>query len=244
MNEGIEAKKISRREQEVWQACDLLWKEIQAKHRSINDLTGSAIKSKLVELGYKRGNQNQIYQFRSSWKKNHQIDDTHYSSPSSSLGEPLNDRLEQAVASVMSLMQRETDEKITNAQIATKQQIDIHQEQMQSMQQQIHDQMLQLQEKDERLADLENELQLLQEERFALEKEYLVFKERTTLKNEYLEQALAEASFNNQNLNQKLTKLSPLYEKLQQQYLKEKATNHTLQHQLDSLMDKLITKKG
>src|SRR5207248_4145267 len=117
-----------------------LWQEIQSNHRSINDLTGTAIKIKLVELGYKRGNQNQIYQFRNTWKKNRQVEDTNYVSPILSQTEPLNDRLEQAVASVMNLMQRETEEKIANAQIATKQQIDIHQEQMHGLQQQIHDQ--------------------------------------------------------------------------------------------------------
>lgn len=58
----------SRREREVWEACDELWEELQEEGLSISELTGERLKSKLVDLGYKRGNQGQIYQYRNSWQ--------------------------------------------------------------------------------------------------------------------------------------------------------------------------------
>lgn len=52
-----------RREQEVWQACDDLW----ALHGDLKNLTGDAIRERLVTLGKSRGSPNEIYRYRKSW---------------------------------------------------------------------------------------------------------------------------------------------------------------------------------
>lgn len=59
----MEAPK-TRRENEIWQACDDLW----ALHASTGKLTGDAIRDKLLTLGYKKGSPNEVYKFRRTWK--------------------------------------------------------------------------------------------------------------------------------------------------------------------------------
>jgi len=53
----------TRRENEVWQACDDLFAQGLAFHQ----MTGDDIIGRLQELGYKKGNRNQIYQYRKTW---------------------------------------------------------------------------------------------------------------------------------------------------------------------------------
>lgn len=60
---------IRRREQEVWQACDDLW----ALSGSLSDLTGDAIRERLLFLGKSKGSPNEIYKYRKSWEENRQI---------------------------------------------------------------------------------------------------------------------------------------------------------------------------
>lgn len=52
-----------RREQEVWQACDDLW----ALHGELGDLTGDAIRERLIHLGKSRGSPNEIYKYKKTW---------------------------------------------------------------------------------------------------------------------------------------------------------------------------------
>lgn len=63
----------TRRESEVWQACDDLW----AKTSSARHLTGDNIRDQLLNLGYKRGSPNEIYRYRSSWRDSRGISDAH-----------------------------------------------------------------------------------------------------------------------------------------------------------------------
>ena len=59
----------TRRENEVWQACDDLW----AVNNSTEALKGDRIRDQLVQLGYKKGSPNEIYKYRSSWKESRGI---------------------------------------------------------------------------------------------------------------------------------------------------------------------------
>jgi Plasmid replication region DNA-binding N-term len=59
----------TRRENEVWKACDDLW----ALHAAPNKITGDAIRDQLILLGYKKGSPNEIYKFRRSWKNSRGI---------------------------------------------------------------------------------------------------------------------------------------------------------------------------
>ncbi len=53
----------TRREKEIWQACDYL----RAQYPAIKDITGDRIMDKLLALNYKRGCPNEIYKYRKSW---------------------------------------------------------------------------------------------------------------------------------------------------------------------------------
>lgn len=53
----------TRREREIWEACDAL--RIELSH--IKEVTGDRIMNKLVQLGYKRGCANEIYRYRKTW---------------------------------------------------------------------------------------------------------------------------------------------------------------------------------
>jgi chromosome segregation ATPase len=59
----------TRRESEVWQACDDLW----AHSASPRHLTGDNIRDQLLKIGYKRGSPNEIYRYRNSWKESRGI---------------------------------------------------------------------------------------------------------------------------------------------------------------------------
>ena len=55
----------TRRESEIWQACDTLYLELG--EGKATDITGDKIVTKLLELGYKKGSPNEIYRYRKSW---------------------------------------------------------------------------------------------------------------------------------------------------------------------------------
>ena len=56
-------KPRTRKEQEVWQACD----DLLAMGKAVKEITGEAIGVRLRELKYKAGSTTQRYQFRDSW---------------------------------------------------------------------------------------------------------------------------------------------------------------------------------
>lgn len=59
----------TRREREVWQACDDLW----AIHGDFSQLTGDQIREKLLNLGYKKGSPNEVYKYRKTWESSRKI---------------------------------------------------------------------------------------------------------------------------------------------------------------------------
>lgn len=54
---------VRRREQEIWHALDDLW----AFHGDAKNLTGDAIRERLVAMGKSRGSPNEIYKYRKTW---------------------------------------------------------------------------------------------------------------------------------------------------------------------------------
>jgi hypothetical protein len=64
----------TRREREVWEACDELFDNFQQEGISLDKMTGELIKNKLVDLGYNRGNPTQTYLFRGTWLKARELD--------------------------------------------------------------------------------------------------------------------------------------------------------------------------
>jgi len=53
----------TRREREIWEACDLLRLELP----EMKDITGDRIMQKLLDLNYKKGCPNEIYKYRKTW---------------------------------------------------------------------------------------------------------------------------------------------------------------------------------
>ncbi|MBY0543940.1 MAG: hypothetical protein K2Q14_00145 [Gammaproteobacteria bacterium] len=53
----------TRKEQEIWQACD----DLLAVGKTIREITGEAIAVRLRELKYKAGSSNERYKYRDSW---------------------------------------------------------------------------------------------------------------------------------------------------------------------------------
>lgn len=95
----------TRREREVWQACDDLW----AQSPSSRHLTGDNIRDRLVQLGYKRGSPNEIYRYRSSWKQSRGISDTQDEAETESR---VSDPISRAVSLVYEQMRSQTSETI------------------------------------------------------------------------------------------------------------------------------------
>lgn len=94
----------TRRENEVWQACDDLW----ALNTNLESLKGDAIRDQLIKLGYKKGSPNEIYKYRSTWKESRGISDK-------SLAETVEvaDPISRAVSLVYQQIQNEAQQKIT-----------------------------------------------------------------------------------------------------------------------------------
>lgn len=60
----------TRKEREVWQACQLLWEE----GVSVEHMTGIALGNRLVGLGYRRGSNTDIFRFKDTWVNAHDLD--------------------------------------------------------------------------------------------------------------------------------------------------------------------------
>ncbi|MEI6805474.1 MAG: DNA-binding protein [Myxococcaceae bacterium] len=93
----------TRRENEVWQACDDLW----ALNTNLEALKGDAIRDQLLSLGYKKGSPNEIYKYRASWKESRGISEK-------SLAQTVEvaDPISRAVSLVYEQIQNETQQKI------------------------------------------------------------------------------------------------------------------------------------
>ncbi|MEI6789578.1 MAG: DNA-binding protein [Myxococcaceae bacterium] len=97
----------TRRENEVWQACDDLW----ALNASLEGLKGDSIRDQLVKLGYKKGSPNEIYKYRTSWKESRGISEK-------SLAQTVEvaDPISRAVSLVYEQIKNEAQQKITAIQ--------------------------------------------------------------------------------------------------------------------------------
>lgn len=54
---------VTRREKEIWEACETLYKE----QATVSKITGDAIRETLLTLGYKKGSPNEAYRYRKTW---------------------------------------------------------------------------------------------------------------------------------------------------------------------------------
>lgn len=115
----------TRRENEVWQACDDLW---ALNSNNLEAVKGDAIRDQLVKLGYKKGSPNEIYKYRASWKESRGISDK-------SLAQTIEvaDPISRAVSLVYEQIQNEAQQKITVIQTESSGQIEILSKQNQDL---------------------------------------------------------------------------------------------------------------
>jgi chromosome segregation ATPase len=95
-----------RREQEVWQACDDLW----AVHGEVRDITGDAIRERLMNLGKSKGSPNEIYKYRKTWIKSRRLD----SFGNNDLGSTEDDPITRAVKLVHEKLKSEANDRIAH----------------------------------------------------------------------------------------------------------------------------------
>lgn len=185
-------KSFNRREQEVWEACDLLLAEHANAEDPLSKITGQQIIEKLVELGYKRGNNNQLYQYRNTWLVHRNISYQSFSNESSIL----NDRILSAVKAVHSAMNEETEDQINRMREQCRREVEDISASRKTMEQSYdslkHEYLRlenQFNELNEKYADLERSYQsvngcyaTLSTDHKSLEREYETYKSETKQK--------------------------------------------------------------
>jgi len=111
----------TRREMEIWAACDGLW----AQAGSLSNITGDAIREEVLRLGYKKGSPNEIYRYRKTWMDARQINasegDAHQAAagldPISRAVQMVHEQLKRDSDDVMAALQTEFDERQSRATI-------------------------------------------------------------------------------------------------------------------------------
>jgi DNA repair exonuclease SbcCD ATPase subunit len=211
----------TRREREVWDACNEVWHELNLQGESIVEMTGELLRNKLVELGYKRGNQSQLYDFRNSWLMANNLDEWVEPPDQKDL---LTERVTQIVSYVMKELTSESDKKILEIEEKTKVQV----ETIQASYQQLEQQLLVAQEKNAELSKKIDGLcdQLAREQEASKNLALDLMKEHT--KREGMEGQMKETEIHHQNslkesekrhdqkvqsLNQQIEKLNHLHDK-------------------------------
>ncbi len=105
----------TRRENEVWQACDDLW----ALNASLEALKGDHIREQLVKLGFKKGSPNEIYKYRQTWRESRGISEKALVEAGQQT-----DPISRAVSLVYEQMQQETLQKINAVESNSQAQIE------------------------------------------------------------------------------------------------------------------------
>jgi hypothetical protein len=114
----------TRREHEVWQACDDLW----ALNASLEALKGDHIRDQLVKLGFKKGSPNEIYKYRQTWRESRGISEKVLVEAGQQT-----DPISRAVSLVYEQMQQETLQKINAVESISQAQIETLQAQNQEL---------------------------------------------------------------------------------------------------------------
>ncbi len=113
------SKPRTRREREIWQACD----ELYAMDIPLAKITGDAIRDQLIELGYRRGSPNEVYKYRKSWQESRGVEIVDLTVKGEDAGFP--DPIARAVSLVRESIQTEAQEEIKQVISATSVQVAI-----------------------------------------------------------------------------------------------------------------------
>ena len=152
---------VTRREREVWQACDTLWQQGEK-------LTGDALREQLATLGYAKGSFTEIYKYRKTWSRSRGQDARFLSAkPSTVLPDPITravtamrEELQAEAAATIQQMQQEAEQALqeVSTRLETTEQCLVHlqadyankqqegaalKEQLQTLQQRLEEERLQ-----------------------------------------------------------------------------------------------------
>jgi len=177
----------TRRESEVWQACDDLW----VKYATFSKLTGDAIRDQLVVLGYKKGSPNEIYKFRRTWKFSRGIFEE---DAATQTDEVQNDPISRAVFLVYEQMQTKTKEELEKRQVEFDEQLADLQNRLELLTE--SHESLQVINKDQfsQITCLEEECQRLKGELFLEKNEHAILKEKYCFSEKMFEEYKVEIS--------------------------------------------------
>lgn len=115
-------KPNTRREREIWEACDALFTQVN----HVKEITGDKIMNKLLNLGYKKGCANEIYKYRRTWWQLRGISEDEVkgisiSNPQASNSSSFSDPIAKAVSIVQDELKQEAQTKISQIELELKQ---------------------------------------------------------------------------------------------------------------------------
>lgn len=86
----------TRREKEIWHACETLWQQPP----ELRKLTGDAIQAQLLALNYKKGSPNEVYRYRKTWQETRGMPDNVGDAATALAASTLPDPINRAVSLV------------------------------------------------------------------------------------------------------------------------------------------------
>lgn len=99
-------REIMRREQEIWQACDAIYRQSSDS----DAVTGDAIVTKLLELGYKKGSSGDLYRYRKTWQQSHGFSNKQRKRPKKPI--VLEPAVMQAIQVIQAQIQKEANQAL------------------------------------------------------------------------------------------------------------------------------------
>jgi uncharacterized phage infection (PIP) family protein YhgE len=110
---------FTRKEKEVWQACEALWEE----GHPLEKITGDAVAQQLLALGYKKGSLTDLHQHRRSWLsyKNTELSKI----PPHENPQVPSDRISKAAATLRAEVYAQLEEEFTQAKELAQQQVKV-----------------------------------------------------------------------------------------------------------------------
>lgn len=165
------AQPKTRRESEVWKACDDLW----AQSASVRTLTGDNIRDQLLRLGYKRGSPNEIYRYRNSWKDSRGISDQDSSTQDQIKA---SDPISRAVSLVYDQMRSQAADTLEQLKEDYETRLGEAQSKLESLQASVSQYEAEKKELGERVAEFEEAIAVLNAENDELKKKAFVLNEK------------------------------------------------------------------
>ena len=216
----------TRREKEIWEACDSLRTELDEQ----TPITGDRIFSKLLALGYKKGSPNEIYKYRRSWKAARGLDNVEKQANVTAL--QLTDPISRAVALVHQELAQEAQQDMADLKVAydaewqaLKQQYDATQHELQHSVEKLITLEKQLSEQNETIVELtEKEAQVQQQ----LDASHTAYQQLTTASEHQQSQLSAQVTALQASEQSQKTHYDEQLARLQAQHDKERDSDKAL----------------